>query len=104
MTDIGYGYLAREQALLFGRVKRVSQERASKRRSRKGQASRVLARLTSLAQIGELVRRLSAIHPINHCFVLFSFMFVCFCFVLFWIFVPSPFQFLAPKIKKLSMH
>ena len=47
--------LACEQALLFGRVKRVSRERASERRSREG---RVLARLTSLAQIGELARRL----------------------------------------------
>ena len=54
--------LACEQALLFGRVKRVSRERASERRSRDGQRraprSRVLARLISLAQIGELARRL----------------------------------------------
>ena len=42
--------LACEQALLFGRVKRVSRERASERRSRE--------RLASLAQIGELARRL----------------------------------------------
>ena len=47
--------LACEQALLFGRVKRVSRERVSGRQSR----SRVLARLASLAQIGELARRLS---------------------------------------------
>ena len=40
--------LACEQALLFGRAKRVSRERASERR--------VLARL---AQIGELARRLT---------------------------------------------
>ena len=51
--------LACEQALLFGRVKRVSRERASERRSREGPPrSRVLARLTSLTQIGELARRL----------------------------------------------
>ena len=45
--------LAYEQALLFGRV---SRERASERRSREGRPprSRVLARLTSLSQIGEL--------------------------------------------------
>ena len=47
-------FLACEQALLFGRVKRVSRERASERSPR----SRVLARLTSLTQIGELARRL----------------------------------------------
>ena len=40
--------LAYEQALLFGRAKRVSRERASER---------PLARLASLAQIGELERR-----------------------------------------------
>ena len=56
-------YLTCEQALLFGRVKRVSRERASERRSREGQRkgaprSRVLARLASLAQIGELASRL----------------------------------------------
>ena len=33
-------HLACEQALLFGRVKRVSRERASERRSREGQRSR----------------------------------------------------------------
>ena len=53
--------VACEQALLFGRVKHVSRERASERRSREGQRkgpsapsaprSRVLARLASLAQI-----------------------------------------------------
>ena len=53
---LGY-LLACEQALLFGRVKRVSQERASERQSRE-ERSRVLARLASLAQIGELARRL----------------------------------------------
>ena len=42
--------LACEQAFLFGRVKRVSRERASERRSREG--------LAPLAQIGELARRL----------------------------------------------
>ena len=49
--------IACEQALLFGRVKLVSRERAGERRSREGR-SRVLARLASLAQIGELARRL----------------------------------------------
>ena len=49
--------VACEQALLFGRVKRVSRERASGRRSREG--PRPLARLASLAQIGELARRLN---------------------------------------------
>ena len=46
------GTLACEQALLFGRVRRVSRERASERRSREGPT------LTLLAQIGELARRL----------------------------------------------
>ena len=68
--------LACEQALLFGRVKRVSRESASERQSREGQKkgeiykrslqtllssaprSCVLARLASLAQIGELACRL----------------------------------------------
>ena len=49
--------VACEQALLFGRVKRVSRERASGRRSREG--PRPLTRLASLAQIGELARRLN---------------------------------------------
>ena len=48
--------LACEQALLFGRVKRVSREHASERRTLEAPSSRVLARLTSLAQIGELAR------------------------------------------------
>ena len=50
--------IACEQALLFGQVKRVSRERASERRSREGLRSRVVARLASLAQIGELARAL----------------------------------------------
>ena len=49
--------LACEQALLFGRVKRVSRERTSERWSTSFD-SRVLARLISLAQIGKLARRL----------------------------------------------
>ena len=36
--------VACEQALLFGRVKRVARERASERRSREGQRSPLLAR------------------------------------------------------------
>ena len=57
--------IACEQALLFGRSKRAARERASERRSREGlylssaPRSRVLARLASLAQIGELARRLN---------------------------------------------
>ena len=53
--------IACEQALLFGQAKRVSPERASEG-PRKGFAarSRVLARLVSFAQIGELARRLFA--------------------------------------------
>ena len=69
--------IACEQALLFGRVKRVSRERASERRSRVGQRkgelatisheiSRVPARLASLAQMGELARRLSRKWPFSH--------------------------------------
>ena len=46
--------LAWEQALLFGREKRVSRERGASSEATIG----VLARLTSLAQIGELARRL----------------------------------------------
>ena len=46
--------VACEQALLFGRVKR---EHASERRSPEG----VVARLTSLTEIGELARRLSRV-------------------------------------------
>ena len=45
--------IACEQVLLFGRVKRVLRERASEPRSR------VLARLASLAQVGELACRLT---------------------------------------------
>ena len=59
--------LACEQALLFGRAKRVSRERASERRSREEQrkdpsapSSHVLARL---AQTGELARRLLWLLP-----------------------------------------
>ena len=51
----GRTIIACEQALLFGRVKRVSRERTSERRS----GSRVLARLAWLAQIGELACRLA---------------------------------------------
>ena len=47
--------LAGEQALLFGRAKRVSRERASVKRSPSALCSLVLARH---AQIGELSRRL----------------------------------------------
>ena len=78
-ASVGGKLLACEQALLFGRVKRVSRERARgtfftfcgvfvvemKIYERSLQAllssaprSRVLARLASLAQIGELARRL----------------------------------------------
>ena len=49
--------VACEQALLFGRLKRVSRERASGARPSLAR-SRVLARLASLAQIGDLARRL----------------------------------------------
>ena len=57
--------IACEQALLFGRANRAARERASERRSREGPAprSRVLARLASLAQIGELARRLDCLLP-----------------------------------------
>ena len=51
-----------EQALLFGRVKRVSRERASEGWSREG----LLERLASLAQIGELARRLCPRIPKSH--------------------------------------
>ena len=53
--------IACEQALLFGRVKRVSRERANERR-----------RLASLAQIGELARRLPRRRPLG---------FVCHAFI-----------------------
>ena len=53
--------VACEQALLFGRVKGVSRKRASGEAARdrgKAPRSRVLERLISLAQIGELTPRL----------------------------------------------
>ena len=50
--------LACEQALLFGQAKRASRERRGPSRLRR---SLVLARLASLAQIGELAGRLSSI-------------------------------------------
>ena len=52
--------IACEQALLFGQAKRASRERASEGPAPRGFAarSRVPARLASLAQIGELARRL----------------------------------------------
>ena len=50
--------LACEQALLFGQAKRASGERASEGPRGFAVRSRVLARLVSLAQIGELARRL----------------------------------------------
>ena len=51
--------LACEQALLFGQAKRALRERASEGALGGFAArSRVLARLVSLAQIGELARRL----------------------------------------------
>ena len=49
--------LACEQAPLFGQAKRASRERASAPRGFAAR-SRVLARLVSLAQTGELARRL----------------------------------------------
>ena len=49
--------LACEQALLFGQAKRASRERASAPRGFAAR-SRVLARPVSLAQTGELARRL----------------------------------------------
>ena len=67
--------LACEQALLFRRVKRVLGKRASDRRSREGQRkgaprSRVLARLASLAQVGELARRLCRVKTSQALFLL----------------------------------
>ena len=50
--------VACEQALLFGQAKRASRERFAAR-------SRVLARLVSLAQIGELARRLFFVSSLN---------------------------------------
>ena len=49
--------LACEQALLFGLAKQASQERSAPRGF--AARSRVLARLASLAQIGELAHRLA---------------------------------------------
>ena len=54
-------YLACEQALLFGQANRASRERAREGPGGLAACSRVFARLASLAQIGELARRLSAI-------------------------------------------
>ena len=64
-------YLACEQALLFGRAKRASRERASEGPAPRGYAarSRVLARLASLAQIGELARRLCFIWSLIQSYV-----------------------------------
>ena len=50
--------IACEQALLFGQATRASRERASEGPRGFAARSRVLARLVSLAQIGELARRL----------------------------------------------
>ena len=54
-------YLACEQALLVGQANRASRERAREGPRGLAARSRVFARLASLAQIGELARRLSAI-------------------------------------------
>ena len=54
--------IACEQALLFGQAKRASRERASEGPRGFAAGSRVLARLVSLAQIGELARRLLKTH------------------------------------------
>ena len=54
--------IACEQALLFGQAKRASRERASEGRRGFAARSRALARLVSLAQIGELARRLLKTH------------------------------------------
>ena len=51
-----YLAVACEQALLFGQAKLTSRERAPRGFAAR---SRVLARLVSLAQIGELARRLA---------------------------------------------
>ena len=80
LTSLGFVVfllLACEQALLFGQAKRASRERASEGRSREtagetrgfAARSRVLARLASLAQIGELARRLSCFIPRLNFFV-----------------------------------
>ena len=57
-ASVGGKLLACEQALLFGQTKRASRERASEAPRGFAARSRVLARLVSLAQIGELARRL----------------------------------------------
>ena len=53
--------IACEQALLFGRVRRVSRERVSEGLIREGRGkaprSRIFARFALLAQIGQLTRR-----------------------------------------------
>ena len=63
MDDVTENLLACEQALLLGRVKRVSRERA-RAGGKEAPRSRVLARLASLAQIGELARRLKTCFPL----------------------------------------
>ena len=50
--------LACEQALLFGQAKQASRERACEAPRDFSARSRFLVRLASLAQIGELARRL----------------------------------------------
>ena len=58
--------VACEQALLFGQAKRASRERASEGPPTRDFAarSRVLARIVSLAQIGEVARRICQLwHP-----------------------------------------
>ena len=54
LGQLAISRVACEQALLFGRVKRFSRERCERAAPR----SPVLARLASLAQMGELARRL----------------------------------------------
>ena len=54
--------IACEQALLFGQAKRASRERASEGPRGFAARSRAPARLVSLAQIGELARRLLKTH------------------------------------------
>ena len=54
-------HIACEQALLFGLAKQASRESASEAPRGFAARSRVHARLASLAQIGELARRLSGI-------------------------------------------
>ena len=64
--------IACEQALLFGQAKRASRERASEGPRGFAARSRVLARLVSLAQIGELARRLLKTHHSAQCRVQMS--------------------------------